>query len=93
MFVPTLQKIGTRKFRRFIVEHLPFQAVQELRQIVDVMYATSVEILETKKRALEEGDEAVERQVARGKDIMSILRMPINLSGFFWWPNFVFSAE
>jgi hypothetical protein len=28
------------------------------------MYKTSVEILESKKRALEEGDEATERQVA-----------------------------
>jgi len=64
------------------VEHFPFEDVQELRQIIDIMHATSVEIVETKKRALEEGDEAVERQVARGKDIMSILRRPIILSAF-----------
>jgi len=59
------------------VEHLPFLAVQELREIVDIIHATSVEIIQTKKRALEEGDKAVERQVARGKDVMSILRRRI----------------
>ncbi len=37
------------------------------------MHNTSVEIFEAKKRALGEGDEAVERQVAMGKDVMSIL--------------------
>ena len=42
-------------------------------KIVDVMYETSVEVYEAKKRALEEGDEVVEQQIARGKDIMSIL--------------------
>jgi hypothetical protein len=39
------------------------------------MHHTSVEILESKKRALREGDEAVARQIGRGQDIMSILSM------------------
>ena len=37
------------------------------------MYNTSVEILEAKKKALAGGDDALERQIAQGKDIMSIL--------------------
>jgi len=37
------------------------------------MYNTSMEILESKRKALEEGDKATEEQVARGKDVMSIL--------------------
>jgi hypothetical protein len=51
--------------------------MHELRDIVDVMHNTSVEILESKKRALEEGDQAVAKQIGGGKDIMSILRMCI----------------
>ena len=72
--LPVLYKIGTRNFQRFVVEHFPSQPVQELREIIDLIHSTSVDIFEMKKRALKEGDEAVERQVARGKDIMSILR-------------------
>jgi hypothetical protein len=68
-----LLNIGPARFRRFLVEHAPFRAVQEMREIVDTMYNTSVEILESKKRGLEEGDEATERQVEKGKDILSIL--------------------
>ena len=37
------------------------------------MYNTSVEIVESKKKALAGGDDALERQIAQGKDIMSIL--------------------
>ena len=80
-FCPSaLLSLGTARFRRFLVEHAPFQAVQDMKGIVDTMYKTSVEILESKKRALEEGDEATERQVAKGKDILSILRQ----CSLFW---------
>ena len=41
--------------------------------MVDVMHKTAVEVYETRKRALEEGDEMVEKQLGRGKDIMSTL--------------------
>ena len=41
--------------------------------IVDVIYHTSVEIFESKKKALADGDEALATQIGRGKDIMSIL--------------------
>lgn len=58
--------------------------MQELREIIDIMYNTSVEIFEAKKKALEEGDEAVERQVAKGKDIMSILCGSIEFLPFYW---------
>ena len=68
-------KLGPGWFRRFLVDHflVPFKNVMRLRDIADTMHNTSTEILESKKRALKEGDEALERQVGRGKDIMSIL--------------------
>ena len=69
----TLVKLGPPKFRRFLVDLLPFKTARRLRDIVDVIHNTSVDILESKKRALREGDEAVAMQIGRGKDIMSIL--------------------
>lgn len=71
--LPTLVKIGPPRFRRFLVGLLPFENVQRLRGIVDVMSNMSIEILEAKKRALKEGDEAIARQIGKGKDIISIL--------------------
>ena len=66
-------KFGTPKFRRFIMDILPWKNLHEIRDIVDVLHNTSVEIFEAKKKALEEGDEAVAQQIGRGQDIMSIL--------------------
>lgn len=37
------------------------------------MHRRAVHIYEQKKRALEEGDESVTKQIGEGKDIMSIL--------------------
>ncbi|KAF8183371.1 cytochrome P450 [Pholiota molesta] len=68
-----LSKIGTASFRRFMVDITPWKDLHTLRDIVDVVYKTSMEIYESKKKALEDGDEALARQVGRGKDIMSIL--------------------
>lgn len=72
-YLPTLVKLGPPRFRRFLVDLLPFKNVRKLRDIIDIMHETSVEIFESKKRALQEDDEAVMRQMARGQDIISIL--------------------
>jgi len=66
-------KIGTPKFRRFVMDLLPWKNLHDIRDIVDILHNTSVEIFEAKKKALEEGDEAVAQQIGRGKDIISIL--------------------
>jgi len=76
----TLVKLGPPRFRRFVVDLLPFANVRKLRDIIDIMHNTSVEILEAKKRVLMEGDEAVAKQIGRGKDIISILSMCILMS-------------
>ena len=72
-FLSTCLKIGTPKFRRFIMDLLPWKSLHEIRDIVDVLHNTTVEIFEAKKKALEEGDEAVTQQIGQGKDFMSIL--------------------
>lgn len=71
--LPKLARIGTPSFRRFLVDHAPFKFVKDVRDIVDTLYNTSIEIFESKKKALAEGDEAFAAQIGRGKDIISIL--------------------
>ncbi|KAF7970683.1 hypothetical protein HWV62_23282 [Athelia sp. TMB] len=75
--LPFLVKLGPPSLRRFFCQMIPSADVQKLREVVDIMWDTSVRIVDDKKAALEKGDEAVMEQVGRGKDIMSILRMTV----------------
>ncbi|TEB29745.1 cytochrome P450 [Coprinellus micaceus] len=61
------------RFLRWLVDVVPWNNLHAIRDIVDVMHNTSVEIVESKKRAIKEGEESILRQVGKGKDIMSIL--------------------
>ncbi|KZP09574.1 cytochrome P450 [Athelia psychrophila] len=70
---PYLVKLGPAGLRRFLVRLIPSADVQKVCDIVDLMYETSVRIIESRKAALEKGDEALVQQAGRGKDIMSIL--------------------
>ncbi|KAF9564195.1 cytochrome P450 [Agrocybe pediades] len=72
-FLSTVTKIGTPGFRRWILERLPGRDLRKLTNIIDTMHNTSVKIYQTKKKAIEAGDETLLEQVGRGKDIMSIL--------------------
>ncbi|KAJ7773086.1 cytochrome P450 [Mycena metata] len=71
--LPWASQIGSPKFRRFIVNMLPWKDLHTGRDIIDMMYSTAVHIYNTKKAALESGDEAVSQQISQGKDIISIL--------------------
>ncbi|KAI9063759.1 cytochrome P450 [Trametes sanguinea] len=64
---PILTRLGPPSFRRWIVDHIPIPRTQKLKRVVDVLYDTSVKIVEEKKAAIAKGD------YAAGKDIMSIL--------------------
>ncbi|KAJ7494606.1 cytochrome P450 [Mycena galericulata] len=71
--LPIVVNIGSPKFRRFIVNIVPWKNLHAARDIMDTLYGTAVHIYNIKKNALEEGDEAVSTQIAQGKDIISIL--------------------
>ena len=72
LLAPSLN-IGTPKFRRFVLNLLPWKNLHEIRDIVDVLANTSAEIFEEKKKALEKGDKTVTHQIDEGNDIMSLL--------------------
>ena len=61
--------------RRFLAERIPLKGLKNLISIADVMDNTSREIYRSKKNALQEGSDAIQRQVGEGKDIMSVLCM------------------
>ncbi|KAJ3868460.1 cytochrome P450 [Lentinula novae-zelandiae] len=71
--LPYVSWVGTAKFRRFVVNLLPWKDLHHLRDMVDYMHNVAEEIYEDKRRAFEMGDEAVEQQIGRGKDLISIL--------------------
>ncbi|KAF8150006.1 cytochrome P450 [Crassisporium funariophilum] len=71
--LPLVPKLGPAKFRRALIDILPVKNLKAIRDIVDVLHKTSVEIYESKKKALEKGEEAVSAQIGQGKDIISIL--------------------
>ena len=77
-------KIGTPGMWRWIVDHSPFETVQKIKYITDIMDQRSKEIFYAKKAALQAGEETVLQQVGEGKDIMSILRM---LPTFFFYQS------
>ena len=52
---------------------IPSEVIRQLRDIVDILHDTSVEILETKKAGLRGGDRALAAQIGQGKDVISIL--------------------
>ncbi|KAG6893218.1 hypothetical protein C0992_010845 [Termitomyces sp. T32_za158] len=71
--LPALVKIGSPKFRRWVVDHFPSKRVRAIRDIIDIWDRTTTEIFEAKKKALKEGDEALAHQIGQAKDLMSIL--------------------
>ncbi|KAJ3514910.1 hypothetical protein NLJ89_g2096 [Agrocybe chaxingu] len=76
--VPTIAGIGSPRFRRFLINLIPSKSLHNLRDVIDTLHKTSVEIIQAKRKALQEGDPALEAQIGRGKDIISIL-MKANL--------------
>ncbi|EJF63643.1 cytochrome P450 [Dichomitus squalens LYAD-421 SS1] len=65
--------VGSAPFRRWVVERIPNDNVQQLKRISDIMHGRSIRIFNEKKEALEKGDETLKHQIGEGRDIMSIL--------------------
>jgi hypothetical protein len=84
MYLTPLVKLGPPKFRRFILDIMPWKTLHQLRDISDIVHNTAVEIINSKKRALEDGDKAVARQIGQGKDILSILSRCFSFLDYIW---------
>ncbi|KZP16698.1 cytochrome P450 [Athelia psychrophila] len=71
--LPFILGIGTKAFRRKLVDMTPSRRLHKLRDIVNTMHVTNTEVLEEKKAAFNRGDEKVLEQVGHGRDIVSVL--------------------
>ncbi|KAJ3541617.1 hypothetical protein NMY22_g3821 [Coprinellus aureogranulatus] len=69
---PYIHRFGSPQFQRALASILPWKTLHQLRDIVDVMHTTSVDIFKDAKRAIRDGKDTSERP-GGGKDIMSIL--------------------
>lgn len=74
--LPRVSRIGPAFFRRWVINAFPWESLHDVRDIIDILSSTSIDIFESKKEALAKGDKALENQIGQGKDIMSILSMP-----------------
>lgn len=73
-FLPWISNIGTPDLRRKLGQILPWESLHFITKMVDIMDTKAREIYNSKREALEEGDEELLNKVGMGKDIMSILR-------------------
>jgi hypothetical protein len=80
LLLPLVFERGSPKLQRTVVDLLPWKALHEARDMVDIVHNTSVKILEATKQSLD-GKDDPGRRLHRGKDIMSILGLCL--------PNFV----
>ncbi|KAJ3921772.1 cytochrome P450 [Lentinula edodes] len=71
--LPLSVKVLPTNVRTFIMNITPWRTLHDVRDMVNYMHELSVEIYEEKKRAFAEGDEAVVRQIGKGKDLLSIM--------------------
>jgi hypothetical protein len=67
-------KFSFPRLKRFIVDRIPSQRVQDLKVVIGIMYQTSVEIIQTKQEAMSSADPLVAAEMQNKKDIISILR-------------------
>ncbi|KDQ26140.1 hypothetical protein PLEOSDRAFT_1113674 [Pleurotus ostreatus PC15] len=83
-FVPWLTRIGPPGFRRKLVELVPHEAVQKVKNSSDVMYTTAKGILESKRKKIPERrleteeDEAPSRQDIITELLKNNERLPEN---------------
>ncbi|KLO10339.1 cytochrome P450 [Schizopora paradoxa] len=79
--LPMVGQVGPAWFRRKLVDWTPSSTVHRLRDISDVMQATSEGILEKKRAAMQEGEEALSNLYGNGKDIMTTLLKANSVAG------------
>ncbi|KAF9064450.1 cytochrome P450 [Rhodocollybia butyracea] len=73
IFPLVLGIVRSTNVRIFLMNAAPWKTLHSVRDMSEYMYEVSLGVYEAKKRALEEGDEAMANQIGRGKDLLSIL--------------------
>ena len=71
--LPYIPDIGPRWLQGLFASFAPHGGVRRMKNFIDRMHEESKRIYRAKLDALARGDEAVEKQVGEGRDVMSIL--------------------
>ena len=61
------------RLKRMIINLIPSKRVQDLKEVVDIMSQTSIEIIKSKKEAMRSTDPRIAAEIQNKKDIISIL--------------------
>ncbi|KAJ2922921.1 hypothetical protein H1R20_g14181, partial [Candolleomyces eurysporus] len=70
--LPYVKDLGSPRFRRWVVDMLPWKSLHILRDMVDVMHNTSIAIFGLKKDSSANKDQ-LSSEPGKGKDLMSVL--------------------
>ncbi|KAJ3557572.1 hypothetical protein NP233_g11706 [Leucocoprinus birnbaumii] len=70
---PLATKFNFPRIKRAIVDYMPIARVQEMKQTIDVMHQTSLDIVKAKRDALQATDQKISGATSGKKDIISIL--------------------
>ncbi|KAF8655042.1 hypothetical protein AX16_003278 [Volvariella volvacea WC 439] len=71
--LPVVSRIGSPWFRRWLLGISPWERGHRLRDMMDLMYRTSVEIVRRERENLGKGEDEIASRVGHGKDIVRIL--------------------
>ncbi len=77
-FIHYVDWFGTPAFRRWVGNHLPFRRLRDVKSVADTIQGQASSIFRDRKAALEADDDAMVHESDEGKDIMSVLRKPLN---------------
>jgi hypothetical protein len=91
--LPVFAKIGTRPFRRRVVELIPSKAVQAVKDLIDIMDYYGHEVFQQRKAAFDSEEEILSEKVGRGKDIMTLLRTCLYDLGLKWRLSLTIQSE
>lgn len=76
--LPFAAKLNYPRLKRWIVEHIPSKWVHDLKEIVDTIQETAVDIYRSKQKAMIKGDDGK-------KDIISVLGMILTMLHLHYW--------
>lgn len=72
--LPWLKKTFPSWLLKFTMALLPWKALHQMRMVSDDICRIASQVLQHKIELLRLGDDAIVREVAEGKDLMSVLR-------------------
>ena len=70
--LPYARAVVPVRLRGILARIAPFSAARDMKLHADLVAQKLRQLFEVKKRAIEQGDEAIAQQIGGGKDLMSI---------------------